>query len=299
MPHYVGLDAGKNTTSICIVDEDGAVFAEGEVPTEPADIIAFLRGRRLRFRRVGLEAMGLAPWLYEDLAKPGLPIVCIDPRHAHGILKAKLNKTDRNDARGIAEIMRVGVYRAVHVKTSASQEARALLGARKLLINKRKDVDNMIRGLLLQFGLKVPRFRVKTFERTVRGLVGKNKKLLTVVDALLDVRRVIEARARALEQVATATANADPVCCHLMTAPGVGALVALTYRAAVDVPERFTHSRTVGVHFGLTPRTKQSGELLRRGRISKCGDESVRTALFLAARTLLSKVKRHSLETQG
>jgi len=300
MPHYVGLDAGKRSTSICILDNEGVMIAEGEVPTEPAAIMAFLRGRGFRYRRIGIEATGISAWIYEGLARAGMPIILIETRHAHGVLKARrLNKTDRNDARGIADIMRVGIYKAVHMKSQASQEARVALTARSLLTRKRMDIDGSIRGMLLQFGLKIPRHRRKTFEGQVRPLVEKDDLLRTTIELLLDVRRVIVERIKTLDDLVAARAKADPVCRRLMTAPGVGPIVALTFRSAVDIPERFPRSRTVGVHFGITPKTRQSGEDRRLGHISKCGDKSVRTALHLAAKSLLQGKKPSDLATWG
>ena len=300
MPHFVGLDASKATTSICIVDEEGRTVREGVVPTEPKAIVGYLRGERRRYRRVGLESMSMASWLYEGLARAGLPVICIEARHAHGVLKARLNKTDRNDARGIAELMRVSVYKAVHIKTRASQEAKLLLAARRHLRCKRGDIDNLIRGSLLQQGLKLQPAQRRTFGRRAAELAPSGSLLGEVVDRLLVVRSVVQEQVQALEQLIIERAGEDPVCRRLMTAPGVGAMTALAYRAAIDVPERFTRSRDVGVHLGLTARTYQSGFVDRKGRISKSGDEAARTALYLAAQSILMpRTRQTSLKTWG
>jgi transposase len=294
MPHYVGLDAGKHATSICIVNEDGEIVKEGSVETEPANIIAFLRGGRRRYRRIGIEAMSLAGWLYQHLAKAGLPIICIDALKAHAVLKTRRNKTDRNDARGIAELMRMGGYKAVHVKTDASRDTRAILTTRRLLCEKRRDVDNLIRGLLLQLGQKLNAGQPSTFVARAEKLVAKAPALAEPVAALLAVRAVIIAGIVELETTLNKRLEADPVCRRLMTAPGIGPIAALTYRAAIDLPERFARSRDVGVHVGLTRRTYKSGTIERSGRISKCGDATVRMTLFLSAKALLSRRTRPS-----
>jgi transposase len=293
MPLFVGLDASKHKTSICILDADGGTVAEGEVATEPKDIIAFLRGRRERYRRIGIEAMSLASWLYEALAKAGLPIICIDARHAHGVLKARLNKTDRNDARGIAEIMRVGIYKAVHIKSAESQQARLLLIARRMLRTKSRDLENLICGALLQSGMKVSP-SAKAFDVKVRELVRKKDFLRSVISPLLDARADLIRRAKLMENCIRALAKEDPVCRRLMTVPGVASIVALTYRTSIDIPGRFADSRNVGVHLGLTVRVRRSGLMERRGNISKIGDATTRSALFSAARVILFSVKRQS-----
>jgi transposase len=300
MPHYVGLDASKATTSICIIDEDGQVVKEGSVPTEPAAIISFLRGERRRYARLGIEAMGMASWLYEHLARAGLPVICIEARHAHGVLKGRLNKTDRNDARGIAEIMRAGIYKTVHIKTVESQRAKLVLTARRLLVRKRRDIDNLIRGALLQFGLKHQAGSPSTFQQRAEKLASGSPAVREIVAALIRVRVAILAEIDAMGQTIDQLVASDEVCQRFLTAPGVGPLTALTYKVAIDVPDRFARSRDVGVHLGLTPRTYRSGTIDRKGRISKCGDDGARTALFLAAKIALKATTRpSSLKTFG
>jgi transposase len=300
MPHYVGLDAAKATTSICIVNEVGERVREGVVETEPRAIIAFLRGERRRYGRIGIEAMSFTPRLYEAIAKAGLPIICIENRHAHGVLKARLNKTDRNDARGIAEIMRVGIYKAVHIKTLASQEAKVLLTARKSLVHKRKDLDNVVGATLLQAGRKVGRGSADTFVRRVRAVIGGQGAIREAVELLLEVRVMLLSKIAELEAKIDALADSDAVCRRLMTAPGVGRLTALTYRCAIDVAERFSHSRDVGPHLGMTPRLKDSGTVVRHGRISRCGDSGARSALWVSARSILrSRTRPSALRSWG
>jgi len=295
MPCFVGLDASKRSTSICVLDEKGALLREGKVDSDPKAITGFLRGEGRRYARVGMEAWSLAPWLYAGLARAGLPIICIEAQHAHGVLKAmRANKTDLNDARGIAEIMRAGIYKAVHIKTVESQKLRALITVRKLLRTKSLDVENGIGSVLLVFGLKLKTGARSTFERRVRKLVGSNTDLASLVEPLLLVRACILDEMDAFQHRVVSAATEDPVCRRLMTAPGVGPVTALTFRAAVDEPRRFSRSRDVGPHFGLTPKAHQSGEMDRSGRITKRGDGSVRTALFLAAQYQLRRNAKDS-----
>jgi transposase len=300
MPHFVGLDASKATTSICILDERGQKVREGVVETEPRAIIGYLRGEGRRYKRIGIESMSFTPWLFEAMAKAGLPIICIEARHAHNVLKGRLNKTDRNDAQGIAELMRTGVYKAVHIKTRQSQEAKLLLASRRLLRIKVRDIDNLVRGALLQFGLKIRPGQVYSFDQRAEGLMPAAGVLRDVIDALLTSRRAMEAQIERLQDMIERAVAADPVCQRLMTAPGVGALTAFTYRAAIDVPERFARSRDVGVHLGLTPAAFKSGTIDRAKRISKCGDQAARSALFLAAQSVLrTRTRSSDLKTWG
>ncbi|MDR3510251.1 MAG: IS110 family transposase [Caulobacteraceae bacterium] len=298
MPYFVGLDASKTSTHVCVVDQDGAVVSEGAVESTPKAIAGFLRGEGRRYARIGMESWSLAPWLYEGLAKAKLPIICIEARAAHGIMKAQRNKTDRNDARGIAQIMRLGAYRTVHIKTASSQQIRALLTARETLAAKARDVTNSIQGLLLIFGLKLAKQRLPSHDQRVRALIGGRAFIASVIEPLLTVRTSILQAKKDIDARLLAIAEDDPVCRRLMTAPGVGALTALIYRASVDEPGRFAKSRSLGAHFGLTPRMRQSGETARPGRITRWGDGSVRRALFLAARSLCQAHARRSWLTQ-
>jgi transposase len=299
--HYVGLDASKATTKICVIDEAGAIVKEAAVETDPRAIVACLRGEGRRYRRIGMEAWAMAPWIYAGLAKTGLPIICIEAWDASGVLKARRrNKTDRNDARGIAEMMRFGLYKTVHIKTVESQNLRALLTARKLLRTKAIDIENAVNAALLIHGLKSKTGRASTFERRIAAVVLQDQRLLDLVEPLLRVRRAILEERAPFERRLEALANDDAVCRRLMTAPGVGPIVALTYRVAIDEPARFRRSRDVGAHLGLTPLVKQSGTRRRAGEITKSGDKAARAALFLAARHQFRKsVKPSWLKTWG
>ena len=221
MAHFVGLDVSKQKTSVCVVDGDGIVVKQGVVDTDPAAIVDYLRGERRRYRRIGLESIGFAPWLYEGLAKAGLPVICIEARHAHGVLKARLNKTDRNDARGIAELMRVGIYKAVHVKTLESQQSKLLLTTRRAIKRKQRDVDNLIRSALLQHGAKLAAGALRSFERRAAEGAASNPLLNQIVTLLLDVRTFLAAKVEILETQIGERVRRDPVCQRFLTVPGV------------------------------------------------------------------------------
>lgn len=294
MACYAGLDASKSTTKICVLDAMGTVLKEGVVESDPKAIVGFLRGAGWRYRRVGMESWSLAPWLYAGLARAGLPIICIEARHSSALLKAKRsNKTDKNDARGIAEIMRAGVYKSVHIKSVESQHIRSLLTVRKFLRTRATDTEIAIGSTLLVYGYKLRLAGRATLEQRVRKLVGANAFLASLIEPLLAVRKRTLEEVGAFERRLKTIAADDPVCRRLMTAPGVGPLVALAYRSAIDEPRRF-RSRDVAAHLGLTPKVNQSGMRDATGHISKRGDAAARTALFLAAREQLKKTGRSS-----
>jgi transposase len=288
MQHFVGLDVSVKETAICVVDEQGRVVARATVESEPAAIVAWLLDRRIRYGRVGLEAGPMSPWLYAGLVEAELPAVCVETRHMHAALSARINKTDRNDAHGIAQMMRVGLFKAVHVKTPASQRRRLLLTSRKLLQRKAQDLENDLRGGLRNFGLKVGVVGAAGFDRRVRELAAGEPFVAAVVGPLLEARAMLRLQLAKLHKMLLDLVRDDPVCRRLMTAPGVGPVVALTYRACVDNPGRFDRSKCVGAHYGLTPRLYQSGETARVGRISRCGDAMLRASLFEAGLVLLT-----------
>ena len=268
MDHFSGLDVSVKETSVCIVDDTGRIIREVKVASEPDALLAVLKTPSYHFKRIGLEAGPLSQWLYSALVEAGLPVVCVETRHMRAVLKAQINKTDRNDARGMAQMMRVGLYRLVHVKTLRSQKLRMLLTHRKLLQSKAIAIDNDLRGTLRNFGLKVGVVGTAKFEDRIKELVENLPDLATLVEPLLIVRRVLREQIGVLHRRLLAIVRDDAVCRRLMTIPGVGPVVALTYRATVDVPARFKNSKAVGAVFGLTPSRHQSGESDRRRHIA-------------------------------
>src|SRR5713101_7183208 len=276
MDHFAGLDVSVKETSICVVDDTGRIVREAKVASEPEALLKVLENPIYRFKRIGLEAGSLSQRLFSALAEAELPVVCVEIRHMQAVLKAQINKTDRNDAREIAQMIRVGPYRPVHVKTLRSQKLRMLLTHRKLLQSKAIAIENDLRGTLRNFGLKVGIVGSVKFEARIKELVENLPDLAVLVEPLLMVRRVLREQFSILHRRLLAIVRDDGVCRRLMTTPGVGPVVALTYRATVDVPARFRKSKAVGAVFGLTCAKYQSGEIDRNGRISRCGDEMMR-----------------------
>ncbi len=287
MAYYAGIDASLETVNICIVDEEGSVVLECKIEAEPSTIARCLERFGEPVVRVGLEAGPTASWLYSELRAAGLPAICMECRHVKAGLGAMRNKTDRNDARGIAQLVRLGWFRRVFVKSDEAQRVRMLLVGRTHLLNKSHDLENCIRGSLRAFGLRIGNVTRNGFESRVLELVEGSVGLPAIVEPLLRARRTMIEEFDRLDCLCRELARRDPVCRLLMTVPGVGVIVALTYRTGVDAPERFARSRDVGAHFGLTPRRYSSGQTDYDGRISRCGDEMVRTALFQAAHVLM------------
>jgi transposase len=294
MAYFAGLDVSVKETSVCIVDDAGKIVREVRVASEPEALLQVLTNTIYRFKRVGLEAGPLSQWLYSVLAEAGFPVICVETRHMRAVLKAQINKTDRNDARGLAQMMRVGLYRPVHVKTLRSQKLRVLLTHRKLLQSKAIAIENDLRATLRNFGLKVGTIGPVKYEMRIRELVENLPDLAVLVEPLLIVRRVIREQLGILHRRLLAIVRDDDVCRRLMTIPGVGPVVALTYRVTVDVPARFRNSKAVGAVFGLTPAKYQSGENDRTGAISRCGDEMMRMMLYEAAQSMLARAAKWS-----
>src|SRR5438477_4171472 len=191
MDYFAGLDVSVKDTSVCIVDDTGRIVREAKVAREPDALLEVLMSPSYHFKRIGLEAGPLSQWLFSALAEAGLPAICVETRHMRAVLKAQINKTDRNDARGIAQMMRVGLYRPVHVKTLRSQKLRMLLTHRKLLQAKAIAVENDLRATLRNFGLKVGVVGTARFEARIKELVENLPELAVLVEPLLIVRRVL------------------------------------------------------------------------------------------------------------
>jgi transposase len=287
MEYYAGLDVSLESISVCIVDQSGSVVLERKIEGEPQEIIALFNQFGRPLKRVGLEAGPTSSWLFAELRAAGYPALCLECRHVKAGLNAMRNKTDRNDARGIANLVRLGWFRVVHVKSAEAQQIRMLLVNRKLLLSKLQDIENSLRGSLKVFGLRLGQVTKHSFEARVIEIVEGHPRIAAIAEPLLRVRRVLLKEFRSLDRMANKMARSDVVCRRLMTVPGVGTIVALTYRTGIDVAERFTRSRDVGAHFGLTPRRYSSGEVDYDGHISRCGDEMVRTALYQAAHVLM------------
>src|SRR3954471_1628 len=264
MEHHAGLDVSLKETSVCIVDGAGKIIRETKVASEPEALVGYFSSLEIKVVRIGLEAGPLSQWLYAALTQAGFAVVLLETRHVKAALSAMTVKTDRRDARGIAQLLRMGWYRPVHCKTLPSQDLRGC-------------------------GLRLGGVTRKSFEIRVRELMAGQATLTTIMEGLLNARATLIAEVAKLHKELLMIARADGVCRRLMTVPGVGALTALTFKTAIDDPTRIAKSRDVGPLFGLTPGRYQSGETDIIGKITKVGDVMVRTALFEAATVMLTR----------
>ena len=291
MEYFAGLDVSMKETHVCVVDGEGEVVLETVATTLPEAIAAAL-ARALDCQRVVLETGRMAPTLYHGLAALGVPVICIESRQAHLALKSlATHKTDRNDARGLAQLARTGFFKPVHVKSLPAHAVRALILARKKLVGQRVTLENQIRGLAIVFGLRLPRGLSPAFAEQVIGGSKGVTGLSRAVCGLLAARTAVLAAITAIDRDLNRLARASEACRRLMTIPGVGQLTALAFVAAIDDPERFRRSRDVGAYLGLVPRRYQSGEIDYTGSISKCGDRRVRTLLYEAANVMLTRYR--------
>jgi transposase len=294
MTHYVGLDVSQKTTAICVVDAAGRRLWRGQCASVPERIEQTVRRQAGDDARIGIETGPMTPWLVHELRGRGLEVACLDARHARAALKMQLNKTDQNDAEGLAQIMRTGWYRSVHVKSLEAHRARALLGARTQLVSMTTRLSNHIRGVLKTFGMLPGTMRGLPFERRVEALLADRSDVAPIVRPMLAAWRQLREQIATFDKVVRVLVKASPTCRLLMSVPGIGAVSVLAYVSTVEDPGRFARSRAVGAHLGLTPRQYQSGEVDRSGRISRCGDTLARTLLYEAAVVILHRVKRAS-----
>jgi transposase len=294
MEHYVGLDVSLKLTAICIVDRTGKIEREGVVTSDPEAIAEFVKSHAPHVARIGFETGATATWLWTELRKLGLPVICIDARHAKAALKMQINKSDRNDAVGIARIMQCGWYKEVRVKDLDRHAIKALLVSRALLVKIKRDLENQIRGLLKNLGLLIGRAKRNGFAVRAAELIKDRPELAAAVEPLLKAREAIARQIADLDRKVMRLARNDVQVRRFMTAPGVGAITALCFLATIDDPTRFKRSRSVGAYVGLTTRRYASGEIDWTGRISKCGDAMLRSYLYEAANVLLTRVAKWS-----
>jgi transposase len=289
MDYYAGIDVSLECSSVCVVDANGKIVREGKVASEPAALIDWFGLLGFDLARIGLEAGPLSQWLYAAMKQAGLAVELLETRHVSDAFKAMPVKSDRNDARNIAQLMRLGWFRPVHCKSLSAQEIRAMLTARKLIQTKLLDVENSLRGILRGFGLKVGKTTRTSFAGRIEELVEDHPNLQEIGKALLRARGVLLAEFNGFEKRVRAMSRLHERARLLMSTPAVGPIVSLTYASAIDDPSRFTSSKRAGPLFGLTPKKYQSGETDYSGRISKLGDASVREALYEAAHIMLTK----------
>jgi len=300
MNYYAGIDVSLKESSVCVLDAKGKVIREAKVASEPEALIAWFAQLGLAMELIGLEAGPLSQWLFAAMKEAGLAVELLETRHVRNALKTMPVKTDRKDARGIAELMRIGWFRPVHCKSMSAQETRAILTARKLVDTKLHDVEMSLRGILRGFGLKVGKTTPTRFASRIRELVSGHANLQVIADSLLAIHEVSLREFKGFEKRVRTMARHNEQARLLMSTTGVGAVISLTYVAAIDDPARFENSKVVGAHYGMTPKKYQSGETEYDGRISKIGDASVRMALWQAAHVILTRpVKGSALKSWG
>ncbi len=294
---FVGLDVSLAKTAICVVSEHGKIVNEAQVASEPEVLVRWAREQEGTIAAIGLEAGPLSQWLHRGLSGAGLDVVLMETRQVKGALKAMPIKTDRRDAEGIARLLHLGWFRPVHCKSVSAQEVRAVLGARKALQQGMIALEMSLRGLLRNFGLKVGAISRGRYEHRIRELAEGNPMLEAATGPMLRARASLRLELAGLERHVRQLAQEDPVCRRLMSMPGVGAVVALTYRSAVDDPARFTSSKKVGPWVGMTPSRNQSGERDVSGGITKAGDVNLRRALCQAATMMMHRGRSTWLRT--
>jgi transposase len=283
---FAGLDVADQTTAICLLDGAGRTIHQASAITTPAAIAKVLKPYRRFLVGVGQESGTKARWLHNELSARQFPMLCLDARHTKAALAARPNKTDKSDAKGIANLVRRGVFTQAHIKSDEATRIRLLLTTRRALLRKALDLQGSTRMALKTFGARIDskRRRLVIWQATRT----KDEMLTRLVTVMADAAEKLLAEVAILDALIADMAHNDPVCGRLMTIPGVGPITALEFRAGVDDPTRFKSSRTVAAHFGLTPRLFQSGKTYVSGHISRFGDLGVRAALYSAASSLLN-----------
>lgn len=295
MKHYVGLDVSMKETFICIESETGKVINQGRSKTDPLLIAKYLKKFNICIEKVGIESGSLSHWLVSELKKLDIPAICIDSRKMATILSVQINKTDKNDAKGIAEAMRCGLYREVMQKSQEAIELGTFLGSRRLLVMQKVQLSNAIRGFLKSYGIRLGTATDLNFAEKVRKEISKQYALAEQgIEGLLICFEKLVDELKKLTKKVEELARRDEEVKRLMTIPGVGPIVAVTYKAVIDDPKKFKNSRSVGAYLGMTPKQYSSGETKRQGRISKCGSSELRFLLNEAATVLLTRSQKWS-----
>jgi transposase len=299
MEEYIGLDVSMKETAISI-RRDGKRIWRGKCASDPAVIANLLRKHAASAKRVIFETGPLSVWFYHALCAEGLPAICIDARHAKAALDMAANKTDANDADGLAHLAEVGFYREVRVKGFDSMLTRTLVSARTRLVRITTELSNQIRGLMKTFGLVVPAGKGSKFDEHVRALLDDQKDLAAIVLPVLEAWRSMRLRAAELGRQLIADARKSEACQLLMSIPGVGTVTATSFTTAIEDPNNFRKSRSVGAWLGLTTRRYQSGQVDYDGHISRRGDRHVCSLLYEAATVILTRSSAESgLRTWG
>ena len=296
MKYYAGLDISMKETAVCIMDESGSIVKEGMVPTDPVKISKFLNKSGVLISQVCMESGSLCHWLMGELRKLDVPIICVDSRHIAAVLATTINKTDKNDARGLANALRCKIYREVHQKSINSIEKSTFLASRRTIVKQRVEITNTIRGLLKSYGIRI------TISATTNMFLEEVKKLIeglpalakTGLEELLKCAESLHNQIKSLNTVVEKFAEEDEQAKLLQTIPGIGPVTAVNYLMEIDNPTRFKKSRSVGAYLGMTPTQYSSGETHKQGRISKCGSKELRHLLMEAGFVVITRSKKWS-----
>lgn len=295
MSYYAGLDVSMKETVICIVNEKGESVHRGRAKTDPEKITQHLLNVKLKIEKIGIESGSLSHWLVNQLQGKGLPAKCIDARKMAAILSIRVNKTDDNDAQGIAEAMRCGLYKEVAQKSQIAVETGTLMQCRKTLVHQRVQLINSVRGFLKTYGIRLGSSGEREFPAKVRSKLLEIFEIARMgIESLLNCYEKLCEEIKKLEIKIEELAREDEDIKRLRTVPGVGLITAMTYKTEIDDPHRFKKSRDVGAYFGMTPRQYSSGESKKQGRVSKCGSSEVRTLLTEAGLVCLTRTKKWS-----
>ena len=295
MRNYVGLDVSLKSTAICILDEKGKRIQEGEVESTPEAIHEFLLKAGLEVEQIGLESGNLTHYLKKGLLKMKYRVAVMESRKMAAILATIINKTDKNDARGIAEALRVGHFQECVHRSDAAVEVRSLLHLRQTAVEERTHVINSLRGHLKVYGIKFGKKAGKTFKEKVEAAINDLRpRIQRAIQSLLNILDVLDREIKALTREVEALAAADEDVKLLQTVDGVGPITALAFKAEIDNPERFKNSKDAAAYVGLTPSQYSSGETHRQGGISKKGSKRTRYLLVEAASALLTRCKMWS-----
>ena len=283
-----------NFLSTC-VNEQGKIVHESEAKTDPHALADAIEKTSLKIELVGFESGSLSHYLIQGLQERALPAVCMDARKMNAILSLRVNKTDKNDARGIADALRTGMFTRVHAKPQEAIDRGAVLAMRRSLVNQRTDIKNHIRGILKTYGIRLGAVGPTRFNEAVKRRIQELDKLVQqTMDGMLSVFDTLTQKIDQLDQELLKIARQDIDCRLLMTAQGIGPITALTYKAEIHDPTRFPNSRTVGAYLGMTPTQYSSGETCKQGRISKCGSSELRFLLTEAAIVILTRSQKWS-----
>ena len=302
MKYFIGLDVSMKETNICIVDKDGKIIKEGKVTSDPDAIMKYIHKTKLDIEKVALESGCLSNWLAKNLLEQGCPVVCVDARHIAAVLKMTINKTDKNDARGIANAVRCNMYREVYIKSNNSVEKSTLLGARECFSDQKTRFTNTIRGLFRGYGVRFSESATSSSARQTEKFFKRAREEAEKLDdsvnfslqELISFAEKLHEKVKEFDKKIATVVKDDREVQLLQSSPGIGPITALTFTMIIDDPIRFKKSRSVGAYLGMTPKQYSSGETHHQGRISKCGPGRLRRLLRQAGSYILSRSRRNS-----